>query len=502
MPKTSSNHLYKLVQSLSKKERNELLHFIGNQESAIAKLFTAMKKCADVEKPFSEKTLSIKNLPVVKSNLQNAIEDYLMSMPKPEGFLRNAFKKYELIRQLIERGFYPQALQKIEKLKAEATEREEFALLSYLLITENMYYDRLHPHHTAQNRMVENWEQCTIANCKNLHMIEMSALNAKVVAIETPVGSSLSKEQQLTVQEVKEQLIGLTSSVFENCRSYKSQSTCLATQMFIAELEGDEAAAKEFSCADVALLNQYPQWRRFNPTGYAATTLNHLSRFQQTPLHRQFSEPLKTFDNDLLSPDMQALFRPKFLPYWHLYYLYQQNQNELQKIVAEQESYRQIEVDSFTLLFAIQNNLQAAVYHIINGNTTQALENLDWIIDKGTTEYYPEFFLKAYTWKILLLAQSNHKTLESIIRRFQYHLTEYLPENKFFQTFCNLALKHLNQEFSSAMVAEKLENEFAKETQNLIAEPELDIITWMQSKGEKPSEMMKRKIDLAKKKKH
>jgi len=497
MPKTSSSHLYKLVQSLSKKERNELLRFICNEESAIAKLFAAMKKCADAKKPFSEKTLSIKNLPVVKSNLQNTIEDYLMCMTKPEGFLRNAFKKYELIRQLIERGFYPLALQKIEKLKAEATEREEFALLSYLLITENMYYDRLHPHHTAQNRLVENWTQCTIANQKNLHMIEMSTLNAKVIAIETPVGSPLSKEHQTTIQQVKRQLQKLEAPDFEICRSYKSQSTYLATQMFIAELEGEEAAAKQFSCDDVALLKQYPQWRKFNPTGYAATTLNHLSRFQQTPLHAQFLEVLINFDNSILSPDMQALFRPKFLPYWHLHYLYQQNQNVLQKIVAEQESYKQIEVDSFTLLFVIQNNLQAAGYHIIHQNQHQALENLDWIIDKGITEYYPEFFLKAYAWKIVLLAEAKHKTLESIIRRFQYHLTEYLPENKFFQHFCNLALKHLNQEFEPALMVEKLGIVFSTEIKKLIDEPELDIITWMQLNGEKPLEMMKQKIGLS-----
>jgi hypothetical protein len=47
MPKTSSSHLFNLVQSLSKKERNELLYFIGNEKSAIAQLFSAMKKSAD-----------------------------------------------------------------------------------------------------------------------------------------------------------------------------------------------------------------------------------------------------------------------------------------------------------------------------------------------------------------------------------------------------------------------------------------------------------------------
>ncbi|MCO5281348.1 MAG: hypothetical protein M9931_09900 [Chitinophagales bacterium] len=100
------------MQSLTKKERNEILHFIGNKKSATAQLFTAMKKCADTDSPFNEKKLIIKNLPVVKTNLQTTIEGFLMCIATTDSFLRNSFKKFELIRQLIDRGFYTQALQK------------------------------------------------------------------------------------------------------------------------------------------------------------------------------------------------------------------------------------------------------------------------------------------------------------------------------------------------------------------------------------------------------
>lgn len=498
MARHSSSYLFQLVKSLSKQERNELQQFIGSSESASAQLYAAMKKCVDTAKPFEEKKQHIKNLPVVKNNLQNTVEKYLMCMAEPQGFFRNAWRTFELIRQLIDRGFYVQALQKLEKLKTEAEAREEFALLAYLLITENTYYDRLYPHAEAHNRFTENWELCTQATRKNLHMIEASNLNAKIVSIDIALGNSLSGEQYEILADVKNRLQQLITDS-KNMSSYKLQSTVLATLMFVAELEGDEEAAKKISCDDIMLLNRYPHWRKFNPTGYAATILNHLTRFQQTPLHPQFSETLLNFDNSVLSAEMQSIFRPKFLPYWHLYYLYQQNNNKLQEVVAEQEVYRNVKTDSFTMLFIIQNNLQAAVFHILNDDTVKALDSLEWIIDKGITVHYPEFFLKAYAWKILLLAQTRYKTLGSIIQRFQYHINEYLPENKFFKEFCFIAIKHLSQELKPALAAEKLEIEFPELVSKLVSEPELDIITWLRNNANnrKVKDMMQMKISLS-----
>lgn len=264
--------------------------------------------------------------------------------------------------------------------------------------------------------------------------------------------------------------------------------------MFIAEIENNQEVARKYSCEDIELLKQYPEWKKYLPTGYAATTLNHLSRYMQTPLHKQFYETLESFDESALNQNLKSLFRPKFLPYIHLHYLYQQKHELLKNIIVEQESYKEFETDSFTLLFVIQNNLQAAVYHIINQDFQLAHENLNWIIEKGLNPDYPEFFLKAYTWNILLLAKQEHKTLQSIIRRFQYHLKEYAAENKFFNQFCNLALKHFLHQFNTIIVATELEKLFPNEVQSMVAEPELDIITWLKFEGNNPHELMQRKI--------
>jgi hypothetical protein len=488
MPKTTSNYLFELIKSLNSKERKEVLKQLGNSSASKA-LYLELIKTIERKKTLNTTSLKIKHLTVVKNQLQNSIEEYLAQHAHTKGFLRQGFRQFELIKQLIDRDLIHRAKNLINKLKTDAEEKEEFALLCYLHITETTHYDVLFEQSEAQSKFIANWEKAAIANKKNQYMIEMSHLNA--AAIST---NNFDKQK---LQQLRENIENLKEK-YLNYNSFKAESTRINTLMFIAEAEEDICEVQRLCIKNFQLFEENPKWKNKLPTGYASATLNLLDSFSENPHNKYFTNTLLQFDETVFNAEWHKNFRPKFLPFWHLHFLYQQNNTELKKIVEEQENLINIETDSFSKIFYCQNVLQAAKYRIIERQFDHALTNLEYILNQGINEEYPSFYLQAYTIKIILLNHTKYKNTESIVRRFQYHINTHLPSEEFYNSFTKLVLKNLKSKISLKEIFYAIEQQYPKETTQHLNYAEIDVISLLRAFAFKVpiNNVMKQKIKL------
>lgn len=452
MPKQkTSNYLYQLVGSLEKKESNHFTKTLKKGTDA-EKLFRLIRQQCELKKNYKngydEAAVSKafgkpQSLPVVKKQLEERIEQWLIQLPpigSDVGFMNH---EMALVEQLVARQLFQKAHQKIKQLKETFYNAGRWTRLAALLQYEALFAEKFFEETELSQAVLQLCDETVDSLHKAANLAEYNKLNIQTVSMMFSVDSM----PPLHYRPQALQMLAHPLMTDENhALSFQAKMVRLGTTQMLYKLCGDDKKAIEIAYKNAVVCiseaeGKLPVYSRANGM------LNFLHLAEKEADSPEFEHIINELPRLNLAPEHQLIYELKFFVHRFFYYVAKRNVEGLNKLcnktlqlIAEHEP----SLEPMTLSIAY---LYLGKWLAIEGKYNQAYNLLVHPFIAGLPQNYRSIYLSTLLWKAVISALGEKtKFALQVLNSIIYHIRKDFGNAALELKTCSLIMLYLKKD--------------------------------------------------------
>jgi hypothetical protein len=448
--RNAGNFLFQLVGSLNTKESNTFAKTLKKGTDA-EKLYCLVRQQFEASQgskngynqPSIAKAFGKpQSLPVVKKQLEERIEQWLMQQPligSDVGFMNHDMA---LVEQLVHRHLFAKAHQKIQQLKVAFRGMGRWTRLAALLQYESLFAENFFEEKELMPAVIKLSAETVDSLHKAANLAEYNRLNIQALSMMFNDTAPLEQHRNNALQMLSHPLLQDETQV----KSFQAKMVRLGVMQMLYKLCGDENRAIEtaYNNAVVCIAEaegQLPAYVRANGM------LNFLHLSEKYPTSPQFAHIISELHKIKLSPEHVVIYELKFFVHSFFHYVAKKQPQKLDALCKQTLQLihkHEASLEPLTLCIA---HYYLGKWYAIEGKYNEAYNLLVHPIIAGLPQNYRSIYLSTLLWKAVVSALSKKpnfalQELNSILYRIKKDFSNAALELK----ICSLIILHLKKD--------------------------------------------------------
>lgn len=448
--KHNGNYLFELIESLDEKEVSKFLK-TQKKGTNTQRLFIIIKKQID-RKHNTHKTLQEKEVaeafgkpqsyPVVKKQLEEKIEQWLIQQPAIEsdtGFMNH---EMALVQQLLARQLFKKAHQKLLKIIDQNANQGKWTRLASLLQYEMLFAEKFFNEKELMPEVNRICDETVISLQKATNLAEYNRLNVKTLNMMFNDSAPALHYRNQCLQMLSHPILKDEKQAL----SFQAKMVRLGVIQMLYKLcgENQKAINTAYQNAIVCLTEaegKLPNYARVNGL------LNFLHLSEKNTSSKEFENIVLNLNTIKLPPEQELIYELKFFAHRYFYWVTKREPKKVEalcKKTLQLITNHENSLEPLTLSIAY---FYLGKWYAIEGKYNEAYNLLVHPIIAGLPQNYRSIYLSTLLWKAVVSALSKKpnfalQELNSILYQIKKDFSTAALELK----ICSLIILHLKKD--------------------------------------------------------
>jgi len=402
--KSPGKYLYEIVCCLSSKEANQFLKTL-KKGTDVQRLFRLMQvqqeknAKAYIEKEIAQAFGKPQSLAVVKKQLEERIEQWLMQQPpigSDVGFMNH---EMALIEQLVFRQLFSKAHQKIQHLKVIFYEAGRWTRLASLLQYESLFAEKFFEESELMPAVIKLSEETVSSLHKAANLAEYNRLNIQALSMMFNDTAKPEEHRSISLQMLSHPLL----MEEQQALSFQAKMVRLGVTQMLYKLCGDEKRAIEIAYKNAVTCiaeaeGKLPVYVRANGM------LNFLHLSEKDASSKEFEHIISELPKLNLAPEHLLIYELKFFIHRFFYHVAKQQSQQLDTLCTQTLSLIKKHEECLEPITLNIAYFYLGKWFALNGNYHKAYDYLVYATNGGLPQNYQSIYMNALAWKAVITA--------------------------------------------------------------------------------------------------